>query len=503
MGCDRIESNYVLRLVPRATLDQRPFADDPSVKLVLRDAMRGRDIVPLGTPGDDPATTEGLAPLRNTWAGLLLEVPPDTSPSYDPGSLHAWGEAGPFTLADEGEEIEQWVLVPEFGRIGDLDLLPIGTAAFGAAFALTPRSDVWLFGGADVLDTTSTPALARILRLEDLNGGDWRFVDTGTMPSIGGASARFEASASVVVTDGRDAVLVAGGRTNGASRDDNLPTAFLLDAVTGEVLWSSEAMQAARSAHRAQLMANGRVLMVGGFEGEDVGFEPEQASFEVFDPTWRAFDPGGELLDVPARGFALADLGSDGVLVCGGGVPKTPDPDAPRVPVEACNRISILGNVQASAPLPEPLQYLAMAPVGEREVLACGGVPGVVDGAAAATDRAWLYQIDQDEWSPLPPLFTARAMHTVLATPDGRAIVLGGTANGSDRFDELGAPVECVEVFDPLTRTFTEVECTSTASGAHPGVSASVRGIAFVISGLANAGEGGRAYGAVGLGPDL
>ncbi|MBW2252975.1 MAG: hypothetical protein JRI25_00085 [Deltaproteobacteria bacterium] len=503
MGCDRIASDYVLHLLPRATLDQRPFADDPSVKLVLRDPVRGRDIQPLGSLADDTVTSEGMGPLQDTWAGLLLELPPDTSPTYDPSSLQAWGEAGPFTLADEGEEIEQRVLIPKFGRVGDLDLLPVGTAAFGAAVALTPRGDVLLFGGVDGLDVTSTPALARILSLEDVNGGDWRFVDTGTMPSIGGSSARYEATATLVEADGRDAVLVAGGRANGASRDDNLSTAFLLDAVTGEVLWSSEAMQRARSGHLAQSMANGRVLMVGGFEGEDVGIEPERASFEVFDPTWRAFDPGGDLLDVPARGFAVADLRSDGVLVCGGGVPKTPDPDAPRVPVDECNRISILGNVQSSAPLPEPLQYLAMAPVGDREVLACGGVPGVVDGAATATDRAWLYQIDQDTWLPLPPLYTARAMHKVLTTPDGRGIVLGGTTAGSDRFDELGAPVECVEVFDPDTRTFTEVECTATASGAAPGVSTSVRGLAFVISGLAEAGGGGRAYGVVGLGPDL
>jgi len=503
MGCDRIESDYVLHILPRATLDQRPFADDPSVKLVLRDAVRGRDIRPLGTLAEGPVTSEGLGPLHDTWAGLLLELPPDTSPTYDPSSLYAWGEAGPFTLADEGEEIEQRVLVPEFGRIGDLDLLPVGTAAFGAAVALTPRGDALLFGGVDALDATSSPALARILRLEDVNGGDWRFVDAGTMPSIGASSARLEATATLVVTEGRDALLVAGGRANGASRDDNLSTAFLIDAVTNEILWSADAMQRARSAHRAQPLANGRVLIVGGFEGADAGVEPVQASFEVFDPTWRAFDPGGDLLDVPALGFAVADLGSDGVLVCGGGVPKTPDPGAPRVPVDDCNRISILGNVQSAAPLPEAVQYLAMAPVGNREVLACGGMLDVMEGPTEATDHAWLYEIDEDTWLPLPPLFTARAMHEVLATPDGRAVVIGGTIVGSDRFEEIGEPVECAELFDPDTRTFTEVECTATGSGASPRVGTNVRGLAFVISGLSEAGGGGRAYGVVGLGPDL
>ena len=496
-GCDKVESDFVLRLQPRTPVDERPFEGGPSVKLVLEDAA-GSEILLLGS-GQDGLEAAHLPPLSDAWLGLLLQDPPSTAPSYDPTALKAWGETGPFDLAKD-PSVDASVLVADYAAIGDLDVLPDGTGAAGAALALTPGGDAWIFGGANALVPSSTLALSRQLRLEDLNGGDWRFRDAGTMPSVLGASARFEPTATLVDADAGPAILVVGGRPNGASMDGNLATAFLMDTATDDVVWSGPT-PVGRSGHLALRLDNGRVLTVGGLEGEETGTEPAQASFEVFDPTWLAFDAGDQPLDEPARGLAIASLGPDGALVCGGSAPPADDTTV-RMPSAACSRISVLGNVQDAADLPVATADLAMASLGDGRVLAVGGTVDPLDTeAVAATDAAWVYDVVSDTWTATGPLNHARARARALPTPDGRVVVIGGTETVGPGWYDNGAATQCVELYDPDAGALSEVECTGTGAGAWPVVASAPRGLAFVVSGWNADGTTGGGYGVVGLGP--
>lgn len=478
-GCDRVESDFRVHLRPQTPLDQQPFEGDVSVKLAITEPA-GRVLIPLAD-ADDPGqlAAEGIAPLEQAWLGLLLESPPDHSTAFDPAAVRAWGETGPFDLALGGDEIEAPILVAAYARMGDLDLLPSGTSGHGAALALSPGGDAWLFGGAD---TPGGPALARMLHLADLDSGDWQFVDAGAMPAVSGASARYGATATPIELEGTAAILVAGGRADGTAPGGNLATAFAVDASTGEVLWTDDVLQQARSGHRALLLDNDRVLLIGGFEGD--GTPLEAASFEVFDPRWLASD-AGDPLAIPPHGFGLADLGPDGVLACGGTLPGN-GPAEP-APAAVCDRISLLGSVETAADLPEARTGLALGAAGSGQVLACGGRAAI---GGAPTDTAWLYDPDGQAWVATGPLVHPRAGHVVIPALDGRALVIGGV-------DEDG-PVECIERFDPGTGTFTEVECTGTGSGADPQVATSPRGLALVLSGGQTE---GRAYGVVSLGP--
>lgn len=497
-GCDKVESDFVLTVKPRSPLDQRPFDSDASVRLVITDAQ-GSDVLALDDGEGGPGRSD-LPPLDDAWLGLLLDLPAASGSGYDAASLYAWGQTGPFDLARD-DTVDATVLVAEYGRVGDLEVLPAGIGTIGSALALTGGGDAWVFGGADAYDPISTLALSRQLRMTDWNEGDWRFQEVAPMPSVLGASARFEPTATVVDTDGGEAILVAGGRANGASLAGNLQTAFLLDAATGTATWSG-ATSVPRSGHAALRMGNGRVLLVGGIEGTDVGTEPVGASFEVFAAEWLAFDAGEERLEVPARGFGLASLGPDGVLVCGGSVPGVTEVD-PRTPSATCQRISLLGNVQAAADLPVALADLAMAPAGPGKVLACGGVDQPVSGATDAIARSWLYDAALDGWTEVGAMASARARHALVATPDGRVVVVGGSASvGAGRYD-VGAPVECVEVFDPGTGTFDQVECTGTGAGGSPLAADGRQGLAIVLSGTQADRTSGRTYGVVGTGPDL
>ena len=124
---------------------------------------------------------------------------------------------------------------------------------------------------------------------------------------------------ATLLPDGR--VLVAGGYAVAADRskpDSVLGSAEIYDPATGT--WSATGPLAeGRSDHTATLLADGRVLVAGGYVVCCGSLRPDRAvgSAEVYDPatgTWSATGPLAE-----GRGRHTATLLSDGrVLVAGG-----------------------------------------------------------------------------------------------------------------------------------------------------------------------------------------
>jgi phosphatidylserine/phosphatidylglycerophosphate/cardiolipin synthase-like enzyme len=126
-----------------------------------------------------------------------------------------------------------------------------------------------------------------------------RFVGTGGM-----ATARGGFSATRL-GDGR--VLVVGG----VDGERTLVSAELYEPRRGRFVTAGR-MALARSAHAAALLADGRVLVTGGSNDDGV-----TASAEIWDPRTRRFSPAGRM-SVPRHKHAAVSLRDGRVLVVGG-----------------------------------------------------------------------------------------------------------------------------------------------------------------------------------------
>lgn len=224
-------------------------------------------------------------------------------------------------------------------------------------------------------------------------------------------------------------VLVAGGCVvDGCERATN--SAVLLRSEGDDGL---DEMIAARDAHTATLLESGDVLVAGGFGDEGL---PPLKSAEVFNPrtgTWSAAPP----MHVGRGGHAAARLGDGQVLEAGGWIGPGRYTDT----TEIYNATT--GRFEEGPSLPEAVDGLAAVSLPGGSVLIAGGQarPGV------ATSSAVVVSAD-GALTRVGSMAQARFKHTIVALPDGRALVIGGTSNDTDLLSST-------EVYDPQTRRFT------------------------------------------------
>jgi hypothetical protein len=163
-----------------------------------------------------------------------------------------------------------------------------------------------------------------------------------------------------------------------------------------------------RSGHTATLLADGRVLAVGG---EDIVTRDPLRSVEVFDPETETWNSGSPLPE-PRSNHRAVLLADGRVLVMGGG---------------------------RSAPI--------------------GAASGV-----AVLSSALLYDAEQDRWTTTGSMLEGRSHFEALLLPSGKVLVAGG---GSDRHDNgsectgspncgpLGDTLASAELYDPEAGTFS------------------------------------------------
>lgn len=142
---------------------------------------------------------------------------------------------------------------------------------------------------------------------------------TNTFHRVGDLVVRHDGGGSVTALDG-GAVLVAGGQVPAVASTERY------DA-TSESWTTTANMITARRAHTATRLADGRVLIVGGLACCDQSGEVFTSSAEIYDPRTDLFQQTGAL--ATARGFHSATLLADGrVLVTGGFADGFADEDA-------------------------------------------------------------------------------------------------------------------------------------------------------------------------------
>jgi len=196
-----------------------------------------------------------------------------------------------------------------------------------------------------------------------------------------------------------------------------------------------------RSDHTATALADGRVLLAGGYWDS-----LPIALAEVYDPATDSFAATGSL--PTARAWGTATRLSDGRVLYAGGDPGVWD---------------LSGGMLASAELYDP-RTGTFTPTGSMAtgrnlhtatVLRDGRVlvTGGSDGPHHALASAELYDPKTGKFSPTGSMKTARSFHTATLLADGRVLVTGGSAVGW-----LASPgdfLASAEVYDPKTGRFS------------------------------------------------
>jgi hypothetical protein len=240
---------------------------------------------------------------------------------------------------------------------------------------------------------------------------------TGATTAAAPMSTRRVEHAAVVLDGGR--VLVTGGVTTEGVRDGISFSAEIYDPATRTFRRLASRMSTPRANHAMHLLANGKVLVVGGFSYEGIGSAYGFA--ELFDPATETFTAVASPVNAPRALFASERLRDGSVLIAGGeSASGSPSNEVLRYdPVS--NRIERMGGVLS---VPTTLAQGALLPDGRLGVFG-----GLSMAAPLGTTVAHAVGGNPLTVMRLPDLPDNRLFHRTLRLSDGRIMIVGG-ANG-------------------------------------------------------------------------
>jgi len=187
-----------------------------------------------------------------------------------------------------------------------------------------------------------------------------------------------------------------------------------------------------RSGHAAVLLANGKVLIVGGMRRNQDFYR----SAELYDPTTQRFSATGSLT-IGRVGLAAVRLPSGKVLVTGGWTGHDTTDEA-EVYDPATGIFADAGRMTTKRGRPET----TLLPTGD--VLITGGADHDSPGGIASAE---LYHPASGKFESIAPMHAGRLSHTATLMPDGRVLITGG------RGEKVNSSAE---IYDPAGKTFTQ-----------------------------------------------
>lgn len=225
-------------------------------------------------------------------------------------------------------------------------------------------------------------------------------------------------------------VLLSGG-CSGVSCTPVERSAELIDGSTGQAI-TTGSMNVPRVAHAATRLADGRVLVTGGWTGSAT-----TATAEAFDPNTRRFSFVGEMRT--GRMDATVTALANGSALVVGGAAATGRPLATAELFES-------GRFSAVAAMREPRAHHASVRLPDGRILVVGGQAG--RGRATAT--AEIFDPATGAFSATGSLSVPRCKHAALLLRDGRVMVIAGSTDCNEQ-----RRLAATEIWDPNTGKFS------------------------------------------------
>ncbi|HKP53928.1 MAG TPA: kelch repeat-containing protein [Chloroflexia bacterium] len=200
-------------------------------------------------------------------------------------------------------------------------------------------------------------------------------------------------------------------------------------------------MSVGRACHSSTLLGNGKVLIAGGMERDNV----VTSSVEMYDPVTGKFTPAGDMTSKRVC-HAAVTLANGKVLIVGGfgtGLLSSAELYDPAT-----------GKFTATGSMKEKRGGFTATLLKGGKVLITGG-----------SDSAWyasaeLYDPASGTFTFTGNMTTPRAAHTATLLPDGKVLLAGGS---SSRTEVLAS----AEIYDPAKGTFTATGSMATARHKH------------------------------------
>ncbi|HCX29835.1 MAG TPA: hypothetical protein DHU55_08730 [Blastocatellia bacterium] len=290
--------------------------------------------------------------------------------------------------------------------------------------------------------------------------------DAGIIDAVRSMTTQRAAHTATLLPDGK--VLVAGGF---AGDENRLASAEVFDPATSTFAPTGN-MNATRAGHTATLLPNGRVLIAGGYNGSYL------ASAELYDPAAHTFMPTGRM--VTARSGHVATLLNNGKVLLAGGVGTgwTFLADA-ELYDPTTNTFTATGGMTTA----RESHTATLLKTGN--VLITGGHKGRRT-AITIYSSAEIYNPASGTFSSTGNLTVRRHKHDATLLADGRVLIIGGS---DERDGRGGSAYRNAEVFNPTTGTFTAVGSLNAARYKLQGTTVLLNNGKVLIAGGANRAE--------------
>jgi hypothetical protein len=250
---------------------------------------------------------------------------------------------------------------------------------------------------------------------------------TGSFSATGSMAVGRVKHTSTLLSDGR--VLIAGGTDRSGGGGAATASAELYDPSTGTFTLTGS-MLTDRAEHSATLLASGKVLIVGGWNGhaadsaDDPPWDPLFA--DLFDASSGSFSSTGSMSTTRIDHKALL-LPNQKVIVFGG-VPSIQNlHEQPADPQYAELYDPATGKFSSAGGFTLPTSGHSATLLTDGTILIAGG-----EQDSVAVTRALLFDPVAGASTLTGSLITARVSHTATLLNDGRVLVTGGTdVNGN------------------------------------------------------------------------